>query len=258
MALIDPNEKSNADRALESVYGENRAPFTKEEYKDRLRRVRQEMERHQIDTLIVSDPANLCYLSGYQCAWYQDGRPRTWYPDSCIAVRVDSDEFIYFEDLDEVINSRITSVTRDLRSTSSTWSKYFEQDDDDVVTAADPRSAVLPVGEVFPGRVIAKELEAAGWLAGNVALELWSSRPSRGYSEFLQQELERGGRRHRRRLRHGEQCAQDQVAPGARLHPRSRAHHRHRDRGRPRGHAARRRRTRRVGRGRLRHGQGRR
>jgi Xaa-Pro aminopeptidase len=195
MAPVDPNENSNADRALESVHGENQAPFSEEEYKDRLRRVRQEMERHQIDTLLVSDPANLYYLSGYQCAWYQDGRPRTWYPDSCIAVRVDSDEFLYFEDLDEIINSRITSVARDLRPTSATWSNHFEQDDDEALTDDDPRSAILPTGEVFPGRVIAKELEAAGWLAGNVALELWSYRPSRGYSEFLQQELERGGAR---------------------------------------------------------------
>ena len=193
MAPADSNEKSNAERALESVHGENQAPFTEKEYKDRLRRVRQEMERHQIDTLLVSDPANLCYLSGYQCAWYQDGRPRTWYPDSCIAVRVDSDEFIYFEDFDEIINSRITSVAREHRPTSSTWSDYFGRYDDDVVADEDPRSAVLPTGEVFPGHLIAKELAAAGWLAGNVGLELWSYRPNRGYSELLQQELERAG-----------------------------------------------------------------
>jgi Xaa-Pro aminopeptidase len=193
MVPIDPKDESNADRALRTVRGENMAPFTEQEYRDRLRRVRQEMEQHQIDTLIVSDPANLCFLSGYQCAWYQDGRPRTWYPDSCIAVRVDADEFLYFEDMDEIINSRVTSVTRNLRTTSGAWSDYFGQDDEDAVKEDDPRSAILPVGEVFPGRVIAKELAAAGWLAGNVALELWSYRPNRGYSELLQQELERAG-----------------------------------------------------------------
>ena len=113
MAPEDPARRSNAQRALESVYGEKQTPFTEEEYGSRLERVRREMERQRIDTLLVSDPANLYYLSGYRCAWYQDGRPRTWYPASCIAVHVDADEFIYFEDLDEIINSRITSVARD-------------------------------------------------------------------------------------------------------------------------------------------------
>jgi len=193
MAPTNSTDPSNAERALETVYGENQSPFTEEEYKDRLRRVRQEMERHQIDTLLVSDPANLCYLSGYQCAWYQDGRPRTWYPDSCIAVNVNADEFIYFEDLDEIINSRITSVARDLRPIIGTLANHKEQDADEAVTKDDPRSAILPAGEVFPGRFIAKELKAAGWLGGNVGLELWSYRPNRGYSELLQMELEREG-----------------------------------------------------------------
>jgi Xaa-Pro aminopeptidase len=188
-------DPSNAERALETVYGESQVPFTEEEYKDRLRRVRQEMERHQIDTLLVSDPANLCYLSGYQCAWYQDGRPRTWYPDSCIAVNIDADEFIYFEDVDEIINSRITSATRDLRPIIGTLANYYDQDAAEVLADDDPRTAILPAGEVFPGRFIAKELEAAGWLAGNVGLELWSYRPNRGYSELLQRELERAGAR---------------------------------------------------------------
>ena len=71
---------SNAEHALETVYGEKDAPFSEDEFADRMRRVRQEMAKREIDTLIVSDPANLYYLSGYQCSWYQDGRPKDLVP----------------------------------------------------------------------------------------------------------------------------------------------------------------------------------
>jgi Xaa-Pro aminopeptidase len=185
--------KSHAEYTLETVYGEKDAPFSEEEFGDRLRRVRQEMAGREIDTLIVSDPANLYYLSGYQCSWYQDGRPKDWYPGSCIAVNVNSDDFIYFEDDDELINSRITSIARDIRPTKPALSTAHERDADEAVSADDPRSAVLSAGAVFPGRAIAKELESEGWLGGNVALELWSYRPSRAYSELFQAEIERVG-----------------------------------------------------------------
>ena len=149
------------------------------------------MAKREIDTLIVSDPANLYYLSGYQCSWYQDGRPKTWYPGSCIAVNVDADDFIYFEDADEVINSRITSITRDLRPTMPALATWRELHGAEPIPAGDPRNEILPAGEVFPGCAIAKELEAGGWLGGNVALELWSYRPNRAYSELLQAEIDR-------------------------------------------------------------------
>jgi Xaa-Pro aminopeptidase len=185
--------KSHAEHAIETVYGESEAPFGEAEFNDRLRRVRREMERQQIDTLLVSDPANLYYLSGYQCSWYQDGRPRDWYPASCIAVNVNADDFVYFEDTAEVINSRITSIARDVRPTVPSVSEWHERDTSEAISVDDPRSAVLPAGEVFPGRAIAKELKAEGWLGGNVALELWSYRPNRGYSELFQAEIEREG-----------------------------------------------------------------
>ena len=193
MSSRDPRAKSHAEHAIETVHGESEAPFAEGEFRERLQRVRREMERQQIDTLIVSDPANLYYLSGYQCAWYQDGGPRDWYPASCIAVNVDADDFINFEDVDELINSRITSVARDVRPIILALTTWHKQDSREAVGADDPRREILPAGEVFPGRFIAKELKAEGWLAGNVALELWSHRPSRGYSELFQAELEREG-----------------------------------------------------------------
>jgi len=193
MSTNHSDRKSYAEHTLETVYGESEAPFTAEEFDERLRRVKQEMVRREIETLIVSDPANLYYLSGYQCAWYQDGRPANWYPSSCIAVNVDAEDFIYFEDLDEIINSRITTLARDVRPLALAVSVWKEQDLNEAVDADDPRAEVLPPGEVFPGRAIAKQLADEGWLDGRVALELWSHRPNRGYSELFQGELERAG-----------------------------------------------------------------
>jgi Xaa-Pro dipeptidase len=40
-------------------------PFTREEYQDRLRKVRVEMEKDGLDVLILHTPANLTYLTGY-------------------------------------------------------------------------------------------------------------------------------------------------------------------------------------------------
>lgn len=43
-------------------------PFFEEEYRERLQKTRSKMEEKGLDVLVVSDPANMCYLSGYN-AW---------------------------------------------------------------------------------------------------------------------------------------------------------------------------------------------
>jgi ectoine hydrolase len=61
--------------------------FTREEYADRLRRTRQAMASRGIDTLIVSDPSNMAWLTGYDgWSFYvhqavvvpPDGEPLWW------------------------------------------------------------------------------------------------------------------------------------------------------------------------------------
>jgi ectoine hydrolase len=42
-----------------------RLPFTRDEYSDRLDRVRAEMESRGFDCLIVTDPSNMFWLTGY-------------------------------------------------------------------------------------------------------------------------------------------------------------------------------------------------
>ncbi len=43
-------------------------PFSREEYADRLRRVRRAMEQHGHDALVIGDPSNINWLTGYD-AW---------------------------------------------------------------------------------------------------------------------------------------------------------------------------------------------
>ncbi len=50
-------------------------PFAVEEYRDRARRVRAQMERRGIDVLYVMSPANILYLSGFESIWYPPRAP---------------------------------------------------------------------------------------------------------------------------------------------------------------------------------------
>jgi Xaa-Pro aminopeptidase len=50
-------------------------PFPEAEYRDRARRVRDEMARRDVDVLFVMSPANLCYLSGFESIWYPPRAP---------------------------------------------------------------------------------------------------------------------------------------------------------------------------------------
>ena len=59
-------------------------PFTEIEYQQRLSRVRQRMSERGIDVLLVSDPANMCYLTGYD-GW-------SFYVHQMVIVAIDDDQ----------------------------------------------------------------------------------------------------------------------------------------------------------------------
>jgi Xaa-Pro aminopeptidase len=50
-------------------------PFSIGEYRDRARRVRDEMERRAVDVLLVLSPAHLYYLTGFESIWYPPRAP---------------------------------------------------------------------------------------------------------------------------------------------------------------------------------------
>ena len=57
--------------------------FPKEEYLERLRKTKNRMRESGIDVLVVSDPANMNYLSGYD-GW-------SFYVPQCVVVGLDAD-----------------------------------------------------------------------------------------------------------------------------------------------------------------------
>lgn len=145
-------------------------PFSKDEYRNRLNRVRAEMTRKKIDVLFLSSPESLFYISGYQSEWYQVQSPNVedWLPTSGIAIEVDHDDFILLDRAEEEGLIRLTTVSTDTRL----WS-------------ADSSTGMLDW--------IVKELKKEGWLPGTVGLEMWSYRPNRAVSEIFQKKLEKEG-----------------------------------------------------------------
>ncbi len=156
---------SNREAIQQHCHPELDAPFSLQEYSDRLNRIRDRMAREDIDLLYLSDPESIYYVSGYRAAAYASNGPKEWQPMGGIAVHADHDRFILFEGPDELILARNTSVARDIR--------IFES---------------LAKTE----RVVAA-LKSEGWLAGTVGLEMWSFRPNRAVSEQFQELLEGEG-----------------------------------------------------------------
>lgn len=62
-------------------------PFTREEYAQRLQKVRAEMATRGIDVLVVSDPSNMAWLTGYD-GW-------SFYVHQCVLVGLDGEPVWY-------------------------------------------------------------------------------------------------------------------------------------------------------------------
>ena len=147
---------------------ERELAFLKEEFDNRLQRIRLHMERDGIDCLFLTSPESMYYLSGFMCMWYQTESPLEWPPSNGFAIHVDHDRFIHFETEREAFLTRMFSVEGDVR--------YFPQDS-------------YRDGTKF----VADELKSEGWLDGTVGLEYWAMRPNRVVSERFQANLEQAG-----------------------------------------------------------------
>ena len=79
-------------------------PFDRAEYADRLRRVRARMSDQGLDALIVSDPANMAYLTGYD-GW-------SFYTPQGVAVGLDVDP-VLFTRLMDANGARVTTYLDD-------------------------------------------------------------------------------------------------------------------------------------------------
>jgi Xaa-Pro aminopeptidase len=136
-------------------------PFSLGEYRARLDKVRQAMDRAKVDLLYCTSPESMFYLSGYQMVWYSRDTLNG------IAVHKDVDGFVHFECSDEELLARQTSIATD----------YF----------------IFKYGSEDPAPAIVGELKKRGWLKGTIGLEKWSHHPSTATSEGFQSVLEKEG-----------------------------------------------------------------
>jgi len=137
-------------------------PFHGDEYAQRLRRLRDEMERRGLDLLYVTSPPNLYYLTGYSSVWF-DGRNPTG-----LAVPLDES---------------VSPVMFDTWDHQPNWPPTIV----DGVTYGEE-------GFYYPSSidVIATELDARR-LLGRVGLELWSWAPAGPVLRHLEERLASAG-----------------------------------------------------------------
>lgn len=67
-------------------------PFTRAEHEARLRQVQERMRRRDLDALVVADPANLFYITGYD-AW-------SFYVPQCLVIPVDGPAHLFGRPMD--------------------------------------------------------------------------------------------------------------------------------------------------------------
>ena len=79
--------------------------FSKEEYLSRLSKVTDVMEHKNIDVIIITDPSNMNYLTGYD-GW-------SFYVPQGIVVAVDIDEPIWFGRRQDSKGAKITTYLQD-------------------------------------------------------------------------------------------------------------------------------------------------
>jgi Xaa-Pro aminopeptidase len=135
-------------------------PFSLEEYKDRLHRMRQSMAEQNVDLVFVTSPEAMYYFHGYAARWYREGSTTSWPPLAGTAIHVDHDSLIHFDFLDEVRLLIRTSISKDRR--------FYPEEE--------LKSAL---------EFLISELSAEGWLNGTVGLEFWSHVPNPAVSKEL-------------------------------------------------------------------------
>jgi Xaa-Pro aminopeptidase len=118
-------------------------PFELSEYRDRARRVREEMARRDIDVLFVTSAPNTNYLSGFESIWYP---PRA--PVGVVVTR-DGDDLVFCD---------------------------YERHQNHVSTLAHFDDAIF-YSYTTAVDTIANEFQRRGWCDGTIGVEYWSINP---------------------------------------------------------------------------------
>ena len=143
-------------------------PFSAEEYRERLTRLREAMAAERIDLLLLSSPEAMCWLHGYRSRWYKTGSTTSWPPLTLTAVHVDEERFISFD-----VESHETLWRWSSISTEHRW--------------LSDRHLAPNLG------VVESALRDERWLRGTVGVERWSPTPNCAVALALQEMLEGHG-----------------------------------------------------------------
>ena len=182
---VNTNKTMAMEKLVEELRRELPAPFPVAEYEARWARVREAMAVAGVDTLLVSNPADICYLTGAQTSWYHDGGPAEWVPESAVALRVDEPTPLVFDDEDESLLILGTAHAPNLR----------------VLPNAAVEAALEGVGRLAPDEAgfaqasdyVVEILRDDGWLRGRIGLQLGSYRPNPRYTTELTAKLQANG-----------------------------------------------------------------
>lgn len=117
---MSTHQLSYKDQFLATAFPETDLGFSMGEYRARHRRLREGMAAAGIDVLYLSSPEAICWATGYQAEWYHGQSPTIWPAFSGVAIHVDHDNWIHFETGDELLLTRITSVSEDVRVSGDT------------------------------------------------------------------------------------------------------------------------------------------
>jgi Xaa-Pro aminopeptidase len=142
----------------ELTLGETREweiPFPPDEYRERFQRVRSEMERCGVETLYVTSPANLTYLTGYDSRWYRRSTP------TGLAINLTDEIAIFFDDIS---HRGLVSAGTGVIEHAAFFSRFRD---------------TVREGWVYRNTAddVVDTLAARGWLKGTAAVEHWALAP---------------------------------------------------------------------------------
>jgi Xaa-Pro aminopeptidase len=162
--------------AIEDTSGNPRdwpLAFPAQEYADRRRKVRKEMARVGIDTLYVSSPANLTYLTGYDSRWYRRSTP------TGLAIHSDAEDILFFDD---VSHRGLVSFHNGQISRAAFFARFRDVSEEGWIYKTTARDLV-------------DTIKAEGWLNGVAAVEHWALAPGGVSLRFIEQGFQEAGAR---------------------------------------------------------------
>lgn len=147
--------------------------FPLAEYAERANKVRAEMARNGIDTLLVSSPANITYLTGYDSRWYRRSTPTS------LAIHVDAEHLIFFDD---VSHRGLVACHNGQIAKAAFFSRFRDTSQDGWIYKTTANDLV---------DTIANE----GWLRTTAAVEHWALAPGGVSLRHIEQKFKDAGAR---------------------------------------------------------------